>query len=252
METNYTDVIDVFKQMSDSQSYLNSVIGIPLNNFEYQTCFWLYSLSNALSDEISEAKNCINWKWWSKEGKVSPFSKFIDYKNLQIELVDCLHFILCFQHISNFQLIDMSLITNKTRIKIDSHILDKFKNNPWSIYCYLDFFEEYVYSFKFELLNRDFVYCSIGDYSIDKLDLLKNTKISEDQGLVNSSITFCQNIFNYFYTIVYLLDLNINHIYSIYNLKNKVNLDRQYNDYSIINKTEDDNNSIKEKIDSLD
>lgn len=45
---------------------------------------WFLNFERALSQEISEAIDCLDWKWWKKDSD--------DWDNIKIELVDMLHF----------------------------------------------------------------------------------------------------------------------------------------------------------------
>lgn len=71
--------------------------------------------------------------------------------------------------------------------------------------------------------------------------------------LLNRLISNCINkeisyIFVNFFTACKFVGMDIQEIHKIYFMKNKVNLERQANNYAVATKTEDDNHKIEEQI----
>lgn len=216
-----------FSEIYDMQRDLNKLIGRDTvddpNKME-----WVYDYAQALEDEIVELKNCINWKWWSKESKeLGQYSTIIDMKNAKIEAIDALHFFMSLIHISG-----------------DTDF---------------EFFEEY------DLPNTDlaanlFYKCEL---FIDIVRDIKNTTSWNDtdtdlsflEGRLKTTSCCHDNLSDILKIgwvllndIFWLLSMNVDEIYNVYKLKHEKNIKRQENDYSVITKTEDDNNEIKSKI----
>lgn len=81
----------LFKEMIKSQLDLND---LTYPNWQNSNLDW----SRAIMDEISEALNSFQWKWW-KGGK-------IDRENLIVEVVDILHFAISKSYINNEKNLD--------------------------------------------------------------------------------------------------------------------------------------------------
>ena len=56
------------------------------NQVNQITNTWLKKYQEAIADEVKELKGELLWKWWSKNE--------IDLENIQIELIDILHFLI--------------------------------------------------------------------------------------------------------------------------------------------------------------
>lgn len=77
-----------WEQIFESQAQLNNRI---IENFDEQMADekvrieWLLKFSLALQQEQSEAIDSVSWKWWTEKSN--------DWENVQIELIDMLHFL---------------------------------------------------------------------------------------------------------------------------------------------------------------
>lgn len=70
---------------------------------------WVTKMLIALDQEKSEAIDSLSWKWWKKGQN--------DFKNLRIELVDILHFLISAMQISGMSATDVySLYTKKNEL----------------------------------------------------------------------------------------------------------------------------------------
>jgi len=54
---------------------------------------WVFDYITALEQEVSELKDCTNWKFWSVEYKKHDKHAIIDKQNAKVEMVDILHFV---------------------------------------------------------------------------------------------------------------------------------------------------------------
>jgi len=93
------DKLDLIYQM---QAELNIIFGRDTINNEIKQA-WLFDYAEALSSEVQELKDCINWKFWATEGKDKQYKKILEFKNAKIEAIDCLHFL-----ITIFQILDLT------------------------------------------------------------------------------------------------------------------------------------------------
>lgn len=236
-----------YDEMSEMQHKLNIKIGIDTKNLnEYEKLIWFYNYLQALSDEIVEAKNCISWKWWSKESKENgQFSTILDFKNLKIELVDMLHFILSLDHVTNYKLnIENTIVLNSQ---------PPSGTNYWETFKLLDQF-----LFKVQSIKNDKYYFEL--YSFPALIAANDKYINKDffnlNGIKDNYVigrklqytVYMDEIWNQFVKCYLSLDITFDTLFNIYLLKNEVNFERQNNDYSVLTKTEEDNNKIKEQI----
>jgi len=110
------DKLDLIYQM---QAELNVIFGRDTVN-DPRRVEWLFDYTEALSSEVQELKDCINWKFWSEEGKEKQYKKLIDSKNAKIEAIDCLHFL-----ITIFQILGMTPeeITNIYKLKHEKNAI---------------------------------------------------------------------------------------------------------------------------------
>lgn len=230
------DHIKIREDMKNLQYQLNLRIGQDLKDPKNHTTYWLFNFLQALSDEIVEAKDCINWKWWSKEGKEhGPYTTFLDIDNLKIEIIDALHFILCLELITDY----------KTKDRFENYILMNDNDNVWHTFIYLEGILTSIQNLK--------GYC--GFESVFMKDLNNESLSSFKSGHpINRELkgyihAFIDHTWNIFYSIcASYLALSLEDIYKIYLLKNEANFKRQDNNYAVLTKTEEDNNLIKQKI----
>lgn len=221
-----------YKELYDLQWELNQKIGRDTID-SYNKRDWLYDYLQALSDEIVEAKNCISWKWWTKESKENGrFAEYIDPKNLKIEFVDMLHFLLSLDQICDFKFKEKECFVP---YKLSLTTNDEIKS-PWRTFQYLDLMLTYVQNLKAFSNFRN-------------IDSISDIKIQFDITLWQNMLSNIRTLWQIFYTVSILqFGMTWNELYELYLKKNKVNLDRQDTDYSTYTKTEDDNNELKETL----
>jgi len=191
------------------QGELNKIIGRDTID-NPNTKWWFFDYAIALHDEATELFNCCNWKWWSAEGHDDQYQKIIDPKNAKIEVIDCLHFLISLMHITGFDI-----------LKYKKEFEESWNNKPA-----LD-------EKSFAVVSTNLIYNSVdlmrtGDY-IDIEKLLKITMIN----LIG---------------IFIILGFEKSDILKIYKMKHEKNILRQKNGYSMKNKTEADNDEIKNNI----
>ena len=76
----------------DMQAQLNKTVGRDTIDGKDKE-LWLRDLSLAMSQELSEFCDTLNWKWWSKEFKNHRVNAVMDRQNAKVELVDMMHFL---------------------------------------------------------------------------------------------------------------------------------------------------------------
>lgn len=238
-----------FDEIYKLQHELNMIIGRDTVNDENKIK-WSVDYNIALSSEAQELTDCINWKWWSVEGHNNQYKKIIDLENAKVEAIDCLHFLM-----SLIQIYDLPV----------DQFLDYTKNEDINN-------ETLVFSLATEikirccknlsLHNRRFDYTNTNIFNIEKtISEIKYEKFCSNNDVMrklddkiyyeNNKLKCWHNtIFMYWCLckIFKLLKMSDEDILKIYQMKHKKNILRQKNKYSIVTKTEDDNNEIKEKI----
>ena len=226
--------IELYNKMIDMQYQFNFSIGKDHKSQEYKTYIEVYNLLQALSDEIVEAKNCFNWKWWSKEGKEHPqFNYIFDVKNYHIELIDSLHFILSLNILADVKINEFTLLNvYLNEMKVDNN--NEIRNNISFRYFLLESLLSEIQAIKYYLITNDLIDIPSQklNYQIDK-NLTKNIYL-----LVKA----CWNVLATL--LIYCENLTFDDIYKMYTLKMEINKTRQKNNYSVLNKTEDDNKKL--------
>jgi len=48
----------------------------------------------AITDEINEILNSVNWKWWKGTKNLNEVGKKVDMKNVEVEMIDIFHFLI--------------------------------------------------------------------------------------------------------------------------------------------------------------
>lgn len=82
--------MDIFKEIWKSQEDLNKrITGKDTKGGE-----WVFKYITAMEQEIAELKDCLNWKWWSKEYQKHKPLDILDEQNLKVEIIDILHFLI--------------------------------------------------------------------------------------------------------------------------------------------------------------
>lgn len=223
-----------FDEIYELQRELNIIIG--RDTVDDKTKIkWGFDYFVALMSEAQELLNCTNWKWWTKEGKKSQYFNIVDLKNAKIEAIDCLHFLMSLIQIFD---VDKDVILNEYySISNDKSLSD---------YC-LDIINYCNLSLK--VMNSNSSY-------LDPLTLTNETEILKSlKNVLNlnyeAKADIKKNINKIFKCLMYIfsiLNMENKDILRIYELKHEKNILRQQNNYSVLTKTEDDNNEIKEQI----
>ena len=220
---------DYFSKISELQHSLNCLIGRDtINNPD--KIMWFYDYCQAMQDEIMELKNCINWKWWTKESKDhGQYNVIIDPKNAKIEIIDILHF-----YVSLVQILDVNL--DEFNYAFDD-LDDLVTSNPAEdVFFHCEHLMFYTTDSKmYTSWYKDYDFKEGRTHILDIInpDLMK-------QDIVSIWINIL--------SIFKCLNMNAEDILSIYQMKYEKNIQRQKDNYAVLTKTEDDNNEIKSKI----
>lgn len=225
-----------FDKIYEMQRELNIIIGRDTVK-DPEKLKWLFDYLLALQAEIFEMIDCLSWKWWSSEGKENQYNKIIDLKNAKIEAIDSLHFLMSIIHILDIKEPEINIVNYKYVITNE----------------------------KIELRGKDLLnLCLTILDNCNKITNQLNNKFSdnininfifEKQFALNQFITIFNIVRRYIIysfrslcSIFEILEMSDDEIYEIYKMKHEKNILRQKNGYSVLNKTEADNNEIKEKI----
>jgi len=102
----------------DLQHTLNLALGIDMRRFnKHEKVEFAQKLMIALHQEVSEATDCLPWKWWNHN------QPSLDIPHIQEEIIDIFHFIICLAQLFNMSSDDFyrmyleKNITNLERIK---------------------------------------------------------------------------------------------------------------------------------------
>ncbi|MBT3298686.1 hypothetical protein HN385_07180 [archaeon] len=218
------------------QGELNTVIGRDTIN-DPKKHEWAFDYVIALHDEATEMFNCTNWKFWSSEGKDKQYQKIVDYKNAKIEAIDCLHFLVSLMQVCEIQF-DNKLCNN---IWTDSSNFVKGKHELLSKYS-VDLINDTVILMSIIREAAEESKCDVFEKNFEngyKYDFDKRIEVME---------LIIENCITLLFSIFVILDFEEEDLLKIYKMKHEKNLLRQKNGYSVINKTEADNNEIKENI----
>ena len=103
--------IDKLQEIFDCQKALNKRIGVDTDAMtEEQQVHWLLQYSRALSQETAEMIDSVPWKWWAK------YQKY-DRANVQVEIVDMLHFLVSLAQVAGLDAKDVhELYMKKNRV----------------------------------------------------------------------------------------------------------------------------------------
>lgn len=226
--------IEIYNKMINMQYEFNVSIGKDHKTQQFKTYIEVYNLLQALSDEVVESKNCFNWKWWSKEGKEYPlFTHIIDLQNYHIELIDMLHFILSLNILVPTE-INSFMLTNVYLNTLSVNSIDTIKNNISFRYFILESLLSEIQSIKYYLISNDLIDIPNQNvYYLNDKFLFKN---------LNHLVKICWNILGTL--LIHCDNLTFEDIYKMYSLKMETNKTRQKNNYSVKDKTEDDNKNL--------
>jgi dimeric dUTPase (all-alpha-NTP-PPase superfamily) len=102
---------DMLEEIFECQKALNKRIGVDTDALgEEQQVHWLLNYSRALSQETAEMIDSVPWKWWAK------YQKY-DRPNVQVEIVDMLHFLVSLAQVAGLGAKDVhELYMKKNRV----------------------------------------------------------------------------------------------------------------------------------------
>jgi dimeric dUTPase (all-alpha-NTP-PPase superfamily) len=102
---------DMLEEIFEGQKALNKRIGVDTDAMnEEQQVHWLLNYSRALSQETAEMIDSVPWKWWAK------YQKY-DRPNVQVEIVDMLHFLVSLAQVAGLGAKDVhELYMKKNRV----------------------------------------------------------------------------------------------------------------------------------------
>jgi len=204
------------QEINKLQGELNVLIGRDTIN-DPDKDKWFFDYAVALHDEATELFNCCNWKWWSTEGRQDQYQKIIDLPNAKIEAVDCLHFL-----ISLIQIYDKDYLNER----------DNYYEATWND-C-----EEFSKDQQ-NLLSNYSIELIIDSTKL--MDLKKNLPENNVESIITKLMITLISVFT-------ILGFEKEDLLRIYKMKHEKNVLRQKNGYSVINKTEADNDEIKKNI----
>jgi dimeric dUTPase (all-alpha-NTP-PPase superfamily) len=205
------------QEINKLQGELNTLIGRNTIN-DPEKDIWSFDYAVALHDEATELFNCCNWKWWSTEGQQDQYQRILDLPNAKIEAIDCLHFLI-------------SLIQIKDKNHFDEK--ENYYESVWGD-CeeFLKDQQNLLANYSVELIVS----------SARLLDIKKNLPEDENvDDIINELMITLISVFN-------ILGFEQEDLLRIYKMKHEKNVLRQKNGYSVINKTETDNDEIKKNI----
>ncbi len=102
---------DMLAEIFECQKALNKRIGVDTDALgEEQQVHWLLNYSRALTQETAELVDSLPWKWWAK------YQKY-DRANVQVEIVDLLHFLVSLAQVAGLSAGDVhELYMKKNRV----------------------------------------------------------------------------------------------------------------------------------------
>ena len=102
---------DMLEEIFECQKALNKRIGVDTDAMnEEQQVHWLLNYSRALSQETAEMIDSVPWKWWAK------YQNY-DRPNVQVEIVDMLHFLVSLAQVAGLGAQDVhELYMKKNRV----------------------------------------------------------------------------------------------------------------------------------------
>lgn len=241
MSKNYTN------EISKLQWELNKIIGRDTLYHENRSK-WYYDYILALHMETCELMDCINWKWWTTEGKNNQYQVIVDEKNAIIEAIDCLHFLVSLMQIcgllnkeDNQDIFKNGLESIKAADEETSEVKEDKKKLLSTFVANLMFASNNL----MQRVNNAYV-----SHKDDKCIsyFFSSKKFPIRYKLEEEDFKLITVLINSLISIFYILDLSIDKILNVYKKKHNKNVLRQENGYSVATKTEDDNNEIKDEL----
>ena len=121
---------DMLAEIFDCQKALNKRIGVDTDALnEEQQVHWLLQYSRALSQETAEMIDSVPWKWWAR------YQKY-ERPNVQVEIVDMLHFLVSLAQVAGLTAKDVhELYMKKNRVNFQRQdtayaVKDESDNDP--------------------------------------------------------------------------------------------------------------------------
>ncbi len=220
-----------FQSMMNMQNDLNKIIGRDTLNDPNKEK-WFFDYAQALQDEINELRNCINWKWWIKESKENEqYTIILNEKNAKIELIDCFHFIMSLSLI-----LDLDYEFEKDGINSLDRAKKQYDNDKINLGKDLFVITEILTSLVYQIKSST-------NWRNKERDFKNITITYKDK-----SKELVRDVINLLFLVAVILDMSIDDIFKIYKLKHEKNIIRQHENYSILEKTEDDNKEIEKQI----
>ncbi len=78
--------MDKLEEIFKLQKSLDNMI-IEKRNLNYSNEEWIVKKISAISNELAELQDEVNWKWWKNE-------KDVNWKNVKLEIIDIWHFLI--------------------------------------------------------------------------------------------------------------------------------------------------------------
>jgi len=92
---------DMLEEIFACQQALNRRIGVDTTQLdEQQQVHWLLQYSRALTQETAELVDSLPWKWWAKY-------QTYDRRNVQVEIVDLVHFLVSLAQVAGLSARDV-------------------------------------------------------------------------------------------------------------------------------------------------
>ena len=100
---------DMMEEIFECQKALNKRIGVDTDTLgEEQQVHWLLNYSRALTQETAELVDSLPWKWWAKY-------QTYDRANVQVEIVDLLHFLVSLAQVAGLEVKNLHVIMQQRK-----------------------------------------------------------------------------------------------------------------------------------------
>ncbi len=236
-------MLEHFNEIYKLQRELNIIIGRDTAG-DKDKLKWSTDYHIALMQEAHELIDCLSWKWWSVEGKEDQYRRIINLKNAKIEAIDILHFLISLIQIHDVEIYEY--IIDPESKELVSHCIELIDLCVFGLKLNSEIdTETLVTEVDFEEIFETKTIITTDIFNIDKS--LENQKFTDQ----NKRDFHSWNIRNMLYSlecIFKILEISDDEILNIYKLKHEKNIQRQRDNYSVLNKTEDDNKEIESKI----
>jgi hypothetical protein len=218
----------IFEEIYNLQAQLNQHIGRDTLNCPIEkSAEWIFDYLWALHDEATELANCFRWKWWDTKVRQNPELRYelYDYKNAKIELIDMIHFFISLCQIVFGEGIDSAILAD---LLFDTENFEKYDEKNKSK----------------NFINVVIIVSKVAT-QLDKI--ISNTFQREPFDLEDFSIPIFI-LARYISYLISMLEMSPQEVLEVYCKKCKVNFERQNQQYSMDNKTEEDNENIAKTL----